>query len=108
MCHLELALGRHSNVSGQSSKVQVKESGVSMSAGYIETSSGGRLALSAQACTGPGLEALKNLQQTGQRLMQGPGANIVTNIKLVSACMQALPRILAGAYNYLCPPVGAV
>ena len=105
MCHLVLASERQWDYCGQSSHLRVKGSGVSIFAGYIETSSGGKLVLSAQACTESGLEALKTLQQTGKRLMQGPGASIVTNIKLVSACMQALPRILAGNHS---PPLDAV
>lgn len=79
-------------------------------AGHIASTSDGKLALSAEACTRDYLEALRLLQQTGERLMQGIGANISTNIKLVSVCMQALPKILAGVPTQSCIsslPVGA-
>ena len=57
------------------------------------------------------MDALRSLHSTGERLAQGPGASIRANIKLVSVCMQALPRILAGPSLHipcLCPPVSAV
>ena len=76
--------------------LQCEDSGVPVVAGHIAISSDGKLALSAQACTRDCLEAMRILQHTGERLMQGPGADISTNIKLVSVCMQALPKILTG------------
>lgn len=71
-------------------------------AGHLESLSDGRLALSAQARTAECVAALQTLQSTGKRLAQGPGAGIATNIKLVSVCMEALPKILAGVLKFCC------
>ena len=90
--------------SGHFIHLQCEGSGVPVVAGYIKSSSNGRLAQSAQACTRDCLEALTTLQHTGERLMLGPGANIITNIKLVSVCMQALPKILAGVSRHHLKP----
>ena len=71
-------------------------------AGHLDSMSDGRLALSAQARTAECLAALQSLQSTGTRLAQGPGAGIASNIKLVSVCMEALPKILAGVLQFCC------
>ena len=45
---------------------------------------------------------LGSLKETGKALANGAAAAIATNIKLLSACMDALPDLLSGAPNLLC------
>ena len=47
---------------------------------------------------------LGSLKETGKALANGAAAAIATNIKLLSACMEALPDLLSGAPVYLCLP----
>ena len=44
------------------------------------------------------------MQSEGQRLAQAAGADIAPNVKLMSICMEALPKILAGAPLQLAVP----
>ena len=46
---------------------------------------------------------MDDLDAYGTALAEGPASAIATNIKLISACMQALPDFLAGVLPAICP-----
>ena len=67
-----------------------------MVAGYVEETGAGQYEGTAEVSS-PAMEAdLACLQETGRNLAGGAAADLSSNIALVSACMEALPGLLAG------------